>query len=178
MLYLRALMLKKVFVNRAEPKLNWKDEQKLTNAFEITTFTTTYIARMEGKAAVKNVNKLGKPITRSVKFLEDFTIAFLNQMKTKGQKHWIRLCRHLIQLLRKVLTKLEEDYINMDYCEGNCSLDRKTNKSDRLVIIGLIKFAIHGLGPITGNGEDVSATYDNFFKLNKGAIEASVDFDG
>jgi len=69
------------------------------------------------------------------------------------------------------MTKLHYDSVQLNLCPQDCAQDKTINHNDRVELMSLLQFAVHGLGPVFHKGADITATYDAFFKRNREAIQ-------
>ncbi|XP_035706696.1 uncharacterized protein LOC110849530 isoform X2 [Folsomia candida] len=153
-----------------ESKLTWIEEQKLTSAFEINAVSSAY-KESRDKPDPEPKNPLDQKITNSVKFLEKFSVNFITLAKSKAPKHFIRLLRHLVQILRSAMERLGEDSQNLDECSGDCSKDKEILNNDKLAVMGIIKFVMHGFPTAD---DQVYASLKEFMTKNRPQIETAL----
>jgi hypothetical protein len=160
---------------RSQKKLSWVEEQKLCSSFELHIFSRVYAQLKADFDSVSTPSTLlNRAVSRSIKFFQAFTVEFIKEVATIGQKHEVRLLRHIVQVLRSALEKLGEDQQRLDsYCTAEeCGLSKSLNHDDRLTILGLIKFIIHQ-APF--GEQDLVKGIHSFLVANEGDIQQALN---
>src|SRR4051812_16981472 len=142
---------------------------------ELAVLSQTYKEASDQKDKWETKTPLGKEVTKSAEFLENFSINFVTLARSKVTKHYIRLQRHLIQVLRALMDRVREDSVNLAECsDPACAHDKEIHGNDKTLYMGLIKFLIHG-PPFKA---DIKGEWEAFFKQNIALIEAAVAESG
>jgi len=158
---------------RTKAKLNSKEAQKLSSAFEMTVMTKAYVGEMkERKKNPKSPDS--SPISPSTNFLTNLALNYITESSVSSQLHFIRLSRNLIGTLKIGFTKLTQDRTALELCE-KCTEDKTINYNDRIQVLSIIQFIIHGLDPVEHGKLDIDLAFNNFYTQNKAAIETRVN---
>lgn len=141
---------------------------------ELVALSQTYKTGSDQKEKYETKTPLGKEITKSAEFLENFSINFVSLARSKVPKHYIRLQRHLIQIIRALMDRVREESVNLEEC-ADCKKDKELHANDKVLFMGLIKFLIYAPPFQTDN---VDTEWEAFFKKNIALIEAAVAESG
>jgi hypothetical protein len=159
---------------RAQAKLTQKETEKLSSSFEMCVFTHTYSleSRKSSSSSSGPIQYLGKYISRSTKFLVDMILEGIHFSREKNRKHFVRLSRNMISTLVTAMTKLKQDEEALEKCEG-CGIDKEVNLNDRIGLMGVTQFILHGISSLEPSGS-VPSAYEGFYKAHSELIVKKV----
>jgi len=115
----------------------------------------------------------GSHISPSVEFLTKLSIEYVTMANKEAPLHLVHLTRGLVGTLKTAFNKLTEDDMDLQYCAG-CTEDKTLNYNDRLQLMSLMQFLIHGLEPVEQGKMKPRDVFEKFFTANKPAIESRV----
>lgn len=69
------------------------------------------------------------------------------------------------------MERLGEDSQNLDECSGDCSKDKEILNNDKLAVMGIIKFVMHGFPTAD---DQVYASLKEFMTKNRPQIETAL----
>jgi len=151
------------------PKLSWVEEQKLASAFELHCLSKAYHDLATNPPPSPSTSS-----TKSAQFLQKFGLTYVKEAAELVPLHFVQMLRHLVKVLRSVMERLHEDIQNIDECSA-CEKDVALLRGDKAVLMGVIKFVMHG---IPFEGSDPQAAFDKFAEKNKDHISAAVEESG
>lgn len=159
-----------------ERKLTAGEMGSFSRAFQLSMITKTFVFFGENQDSkiTDPYSPDGTPISRSLRFITEWTMISLDERMLNFPMHLVRLTRNNIMTLRTVLTKLHIDRKRLDNCSA-CSLDKELNYNDRLQVDSLIHFLIQGLGPVAKGNVDPRTAFNIFYLKNKLALQERVD---
>jgi len=160
---------------RMSQRLMPNEIKKLSRAFEFHAVTKVY-ARIHD-AGDRRTGTMEQPfglMSRSVGFLTDLMFYYVTDGRTVTPTHAVRLNRNMLATLRSVMTKLQQDWLRLqDEC-GGCEFDKKITEGDKLRVMTLLQFMIHGLTPYHKDNKDIESVFIEFEQRNEEAIRERV----
>lgn len=99
---------------------------------------------------------------------------YITESRTNSQLHFVRLTRNLVGTLKIGFNKLSQDQVELEACPG-CVEDKSINFNDRVQLMSLMQFIIHGLEPVEAGKLPIDPAFKKFYTNNKAAVESRVN---
>jgi len=157
------------FTNRKRKKLTTEELDRLSLAYELHSFTTTYKKMTRLTERKKHVVK-HLPVSQSVNFLATMMLEAMENAQHMCPTHLLRISRNFVRTINTAIVKLRQDGFKLRKC-AECKADKSQNSSDRFLLVGLGQYIMHGFDK---GAKDAVKAFEKYFEKSRQLIATKV----
>jgi len=154
-----------------QAKISPRGRSALLRGLELSEFSQAYQAELSSKSPV---HAPASPISRRVHVFSETILESIEKVKAELELHEIKLLRGLATTVKTAFMKLLQDHEEIKECK-ECKDDQDVNRADQIQLMSLLKFIIHGLGPVDKDPSKVKDVFQKFHETNADIIAERVD---